>query len=149
MDDLDRRLLKALQSDGRAHVTTLAHRLDVPRSTVQERIKRLQDRGIVQGFVPVLDHAALGFPVEAHILARFTPDPGVEQREVANRLAKVAGVEAVHVIGGEWDLIIKVRAASTEALADLVLDGIRTVPGVERSVTCTTFYSASGRGLAS
>ncbi len=138
-------MIRELQRDGRMHITTLANRLGVPRSTAQERLKRLQERGVIQGFRPVLDHVALGRPVSAHILARFTPDPGVAQRDVAKRLAQVPGVEEVHVASGEWDLIIRVRAASAEALGDMVLDDIRTVPGIERTLTCSSFFVAPGR----
>lgn len=143
MDELDRRLIAALRTDGRMPVTGLADRLHVPRTTVQERLRRLQDDGIIQGFRPALDHAKLGQPVEAFILGRFSPLAGTTQRDVARRLAQVPGVEDVHVISGEWDLIIHVRGASLEAIGDMVLDHIRAVPGVERTLTCSSFHRES------
>ncbi|MGB0652848.1 MAG: Lrp/AsnC family transcriptional regulator [Thermoplasmatota archaeon] len=146
MDELDRRLIEALMADGRAHVSTLAHRLEVPRSTVQERLKRLQERGIITSFRPMLDHAQLGRPVQAHILARFTSGAGIGQREVAARLAAIPGVEEVHVASGEWDLILRVRGKDLEDIADLVLDHIRAVPGIERTLTCSSFHVAEGVG---
>lgn len=140
MDEMDRRLIAALQTDGRMPVTALADRLQVPRTTVQERLRRLQERAIIRGFRPVLDHAQMGEPVEAFILGRFSPQAGTTQREVARRLASIRGVETVHVISGEWDLIIHVRGASLEAIGALVLDAIRAVPGVERTLTCNSFH---------
>jgi DNA-binding Lrp family transcriptional regulator len=140
MDDLDRRLIKALQLDGRAPVASLARRLDVPRSTVQERLNRLSDDGVIRRFVPVLDHAKLGRPVTAHILASFMQGPGVSQRQVAQRLADIPGVHEVHLISGEWDILLKVHAESIEAIGDLVIDRIRDVPGIARTVTMTSFH---------
>lgn len=133
-------MIHELQRDGRVHITTLAHRLGIPRSTAQERLKRLQESGVIRGFVPVLDHAELGKPVLAHILGTFMPGTGVSQRDVARKLMKIPDVEEVHLISGEWDILMRVRGASLEAIGDLVLDRIREVEGIARTLTCASFH---------
>lgn len=140
MDELDGRLIAELQRDGRAHVTQLAHRLKVPRSTVQERLRRLQEEGIVRGFRPVLDHARLGRPSVAFILAMFQPGSGAQHRQIVRDLLKVEGIERVDMVSGEWDILMRVRAPSFEAVGDLIVDRLRTMPTIARTLTLPSFH---------
>ncbi len=141
MDDLDRRLIAELKRDGRAHVTSLANRLQVPRSTVQERLRRLQETGVVKRFVPVLDHGAMGQPLLVLMLATFKPDDGVGQRAVAQALTRIPGITEVHLITGEWDFLMKLRAADMSDLSNLIIDRIRSTPGVARTLTMTSLHT--------
>jgi Lrp/AsnC family transcriptional regulator, leucine-responsive regulatory protein len=74
-------------------------------------------------------------------MASFTPASGTSQREVAKRIARLHGVEEVFVISGEWDILAKVRGASIESIGELVLEKIRTTPGVARTLTMASFAS--------
>lgn len=143
MDDLDRRLIAELRRDGRAHVTSLAHKLEVPRSTVQERLRRLHDTGVIERFVPVLDHAAMGQPLLVLMLATFKPDDGLGQREVAEALVRIPGITEVHLITGEWDFLMKLRAADMSDLSNLIIDRIRSTRGVARTLTMTSLHTVA------
>ncbi len=122
-------------------MTSLAHKLEVPRSTVQERLKRLQESGIIRRFVPLLDHAAMGRPLLVLMLATFKPDDGVGQRAVAEALTRIPGITEVHLITGEWDFLMKLRAADMTDLSDLIIDRIRSTPGVARTLTMTSLHT--------
>lgn len=139
LDDLDGEILHRLQRDGRKGAAELARELDQPRTTIAERIRRLEDRGIVQGYTAVVNYAALGEGVVSFVMASFTPASGTSQKEVARRIARLHGVEEVHVISGEWDILAKVRGQSIEAIGELVLEKIRTTPGVARTLTVSVF----------
>ena len=140
MDELDDRLLRELSRDGRAPVSALARRLKVPRSTVKERLDRLIKLGVIKRFEAVLDHNKLGQPTIVYILASFMPGTGGIHREVARDLMRIPGVEAVAMISGEWDLLLRVRGASMEAVGNLIVDRLRTIPSIARTLSMGSFY---------
>lgn len=140
IDELDERLLRELSRDGRAPVAALARRLKVPRSTVQERIDRLKRSGVIKRFEAVVDKSKLGQPTMVYILASFMPGTGGIHREVARGLMGIPGVEAVAMISGEWDLLLRVRGESTEAVGNLIVDRLRTIPSIARTQSMASFY---------
>lgn len=141
LDDLDRRILQELRRDGRKGAAELARELAQPRTTIAERMKRLEDRRVVLGYAARINYAELGQGVVAFVMASFTPGSGTSQKEVAKRIARLPGVEEVHVISGEWDILAKVRGSSIEAIGELVLEKLRTTPGVARTLTMAAFAS--------
>ncbi len=113
----------------------------MPRTTVQERVKRLVNNGIIKRFTIQQDYSKLGKPVTAFILVSFLSGSGISQREAAMRIAEIPDIYEVHVISGDWDIIVKARGESIQAIGELVLDRIRNVKGVERTLTCTSFVA--------
>lgn len=140
MDKLDGRLLAELQKDGRVPASTLAQTLGVPRSTVQERMRRLEAKGIVLGYRAVVDPAKLGTPSFAYILASFQPGSGAQHRRLVQDLLKIDGIERVDMISGEWDIILRVRGASLEAIGAMIVDKLRTIPAIARTLTLPSFH---------
>jgi DNA-binding Lrp family transcriptional regulator len=63
----------------------------------------------------------------------------VSQRDLAEQISKIQGIEEVHIISGEWDIIAKVRSSSIEDIGDLILDRIRALEGVGSTITCVSF----------
>jgi len=115
--------------------------LGVPRATVQERVRKMRKGGVIKRFTVIPDHAQLGRPVKGFILVSFLPNPNVSQRKLAADIAMLEGVQEVDLISGEWDIIIKVRGASMEEIGALVIDRLRAMKGVGRTVTCVSFAS--------
>jgi Lrp/AsnC family transcriptional regulator, leucine-responsive regulatory protein len=140
MDDLDRRLINELTKDGRATAIELGDRLGLPRSTVQERMKRLRSNGVILGYRAVLDHARLGSPTYAYILASFQAGSGAQHRKIVRDLLRIDGVQRVDMISGEWDIILQVRGASLEAIGAMVVDRLRTLPSIARTLTLPSFH---------
>ncbi|RLG47489.1 MAG: Lrp/AsnC family transcriptional regulator [Thermoproteota archaeon] len=144
LDEKDLRILEILQSDGRAAVKRIAREVGSPVSTVHSRIKRLERAGVIRGYRAVLDPRLLGLPVTAFILARVAyrvpgEEAEISQREVAARVARFREIQEVHIVAGEWDLLLKVRGASVEEVGRLVVDRLRAVKGIERTLTCVVF----------
>ena len=141
MEGKDEAIIRKLRIDSSVPVSELASELQLPRTTVQERIKRLVQSGIIKRFTLQLDYSKVGKPVTAFILVSFLAGSGVSQREAAEKIAEIDDVFEVHVISGDWDIIAKARGESIQSIGELVLDRIRNVKGVERTLTCTSFVT--------
>ncbi len=139
LDEKDRAILSALEKDSRRSTKAIAKDLNIPRATVHERIRRMMERGVIKGFTVIPDFGKLGEPVTAFILVSFLPNNHISQRELAEKISRLEGVHAVHLISGEHDILLKVRGESMERIGDLVIDKLRQMDGVGRTLTCTCF----------
>jgi len=141
MEEKDAIIIRKLRVDSSQPVSELAAELQLPRTTVQERIKKLIQNGIIKRFTLQLDYSKVGKPVTAFILVSFLAGTGVSQKEAAQKIAEIEDIYEVHVISGDWDIIAKARGESIQSIGELVLDKIRNVKGVERTLTCTSFVT--------
>ncbi|MCU1448421.1 MAG: transcriptional regulator, AsnC family [Acidimicrobiales bacterium] len=131
VDDLDARLLAALDESPRAGVLDLARRLEVARGTVQARLEKLQQRGVVIGFGPQLDLPAMGYEVLA-----FTTLEIAQGRlaDVVEHLRAIPEVLEAHATSGPGDLHCRVVARTNEHLQS-VINRILEVRGIDRTST--------------
>ncbi len=141
LDSIDRRLLEELSKNSRENIASLSKKLGIPRTTVHYRIRKLIDEGIIRKFTIKPDYKKLNLGTTAFILARYDPESGVSQREVAQRVAALEGVYEVHIIAGEWDLLIKVRAPTAEDIGEIVVDRLRDIKGIGQTVTMVSFVT--------
>jgi Lrp/AsnC family transcriptional regulator, leucine-responsive regulatory protein len=139
LDERDLAILGILKKDSRRSTKAIATELEMPRATVHERIKRMVEKGVIRGFTVKLDHAKMGRPITAFILISFLPEPTISQRNLAQDIANMEGVQEVHLISGEYDILVKVRGTSMESIGSLVIDKIRMLRGVGRTLTCSSF----------
>jgi len=131
VDDLDRRLIRALQRDGRAAVSELALDLGVTRATVKARMDRLRAKGDVAGYTVLTRIDVAAHPVRGMMML------GIEGRgteRVRRALLGIVEVQAVHSTNGTWDLIVELGTATLNDFDD-VLFRIRRMDGVTRSET--------------
>lgn len=128
LDDLDRRLIALLRTDGRAPVTTLARQLGVTRATVNSRLERLQESGRVLGFTVRMkdDHDD---DVRAITLIEVE---GRTTNDVIRALRGLPEIQSLHTTNGGWDLVAEIRCESLLQF-DRVLGQIRSVDGVINS----------------
>jgi len=141
LDSIDVRLLEELSRNSRENIASLSKKLGIPRTTVHYRIRKLIDEGVIEKFTIKPDYKKLNLGTTAFILARYDPESGVGQREVAQRVAALDGVYEVHIIAGEWDLLIKVRAATAEDVGKIVVDRLRDIKGIGQTVTMVSFVT--------
>jgi DNA-binding Lrp family transcriptional regulator len=132
IDALDGRLIGLLMAEPRVGVLEASRRLGVARGTVQARLDRMQARGVITGYGPDIDPAALGYQVMAFITLEIRQEAGHDP--VADRLATIAEVLEAHTITGAGDMLCRVVARSN---ADLqrVIDAIVALAGVVRTST--------------
>jgi DNA-binding Lrp family transcriptional regulator len=132
VDHLDAALIELLAAEPRVGMLEASKRLRVARGTVQARLERLQGRGVITGYGPEVDPAALGYEVTAFVTLEIRQAGGHDP--VAERLAAIPEVLEVHTITGAGDMLCRVVARSN---ADLqrVIDAIVSAEGVVRSAT--------------
>jgi DNA-binding Lrp family transcriptional regulator len=132
IDELDARLIELLTAEPRVGVLEASRRLGVARGTVQARLDRLQARGVVTGYGPDIDPAALGHGVSAFVTLEIRQAGGHDP--VVDRLADIPEVLEVHTITGNGDMLCRV-VARTNADLQRVIDAIVAVAGVVRAST--------------
>jgi DNA-binding Lrp family transcriptional regulator len=131
-DSLDVRLVELFRDEPRVGVLEASRRLGVARGTVQARLDRMQAHGVITGFGPDIDPAALGFAVAAFVTLEIRQAGGHDP--VAYGLAVIPEVLEVHTITGPGDMLCRV-VARTNADLQRVIDMIVDVPGVVRAAT--------------
>ncbi len=141
VDELDNRLLAALQRDARASLSELAQSLGVTRTTIRSRLQRLKQSGEIVGFTVLTRQGVTESPVRGLMML------GIEGRgteRIMSRIAAMQEVRAVHSTNGSWDLIAEI---GTETLAELdkILFQIRRMEGVTRSETNLLLSTRTGR----
>ena len=131
LDELDARLLLLLTDEPRLGVLECSRRLGVARGTVQARLDKLIARGVLCGFPPALDLAAMGYGLTAFAVVEIAQG---FRSEVAEHLAAIPEVCEVHATTGQGDLHVRMVARSNDDL-QRVVDEVVAVPGVQRTST--------------
>ena len=138
MDDTDRELISLLRDDARMPVVTLAKKLRVARTTVQNRLARLEKDGTIQGYTLRLMPGADGHRIRALTTVAVE---GTRAAEVLRALRGNPNVYSLHTTNGRWDIVLALRVDSLEVF-DRVLNAIRSIDGVantETSILLSTF----------
>ena len=132
LDDIDRAMLRVLCEDGRISMLELATRLGISRGNAYARFERLRRDGVLAGFTARIDVRRLGLTVAAFVNVR------IEQQSwqtIRKQLLAIEEVEYAALTTGGSDFVVLVRAANVETLRDVVLDRLRSVPGVRSTYT--------------
>ncbi len=144
LDERDTKILKLLQSNCSITAREIARSIGSPITTVYSKIKRMEKLGIVRQYKAILDARKLDRGTTAFILASFVYRPRgreepLSQRDVAKQIAAIPEVQEVHIITGGWDILIKARTDHVDTLGKLVMDRLRTVEGVENTLSCIVY----------
>lgn len=116
--DLDRAIVRELAEDGRRSFTELAERVGLSVSAVHQRVRRLEQRGVVRGYAARLDGEQIGLPLTAFV--SLTPIDPAAPDDYPQRLAHLKQVEACWSVAGDESYILKVRVATPPALEELL-----------------------------
>jgi Lrp/AsnC family transcriptional regulator, leucine-responsive regulatory protein len=131
IDDIDLRILDMLQRNGKLSQAKIAGAVGLTTPSVNERIKKMERHGMIRGFVALLDHEKMGFPLTAYVDVALE-HPRFEKGFVDD-LEKLLGVQECHYLAGEFAYRLKVKAVSTAALADFLQHRLMTIKGVVRT----------------
>ena len=132
MEEIDRKILSLLASDGRMSFTDLARQTGLSVSATHQRVRRLERRGVIRGYAAVINAADAGLPLTAFISIK--PFDPAAADDAPDRLAPLAAIEACHSVAGEENYILKVRVASPGDLENL-LSEIRAAANVSTRTT--------------
>ncbi len=125
----DQQLLNVLRDNARASVTEIAQILDVSRSTIQKRLERLEDNGVIAGYTVQLSSAYLDQEIKAHVSIKVEPR---QTPDIIKEMKKIDAVRSIYSVSGPFDLITEIAAFDVSAL-DQVIDRIIDIQGVERT----------------
>lgn len=134
IDATDRRILALLQDNARMTQTEVAKAVGLAPSAVLERLRKLEARGTVRGYVALIDPHVLDQRMLAFVAVR-TSAVGEAERDVAAQLAAIPEVLEVHFVAGDDCLLLKMRARDAEHVGDLLRHQVSTVPGVRSTRT--------------
>ncbi len=141
MEDTDREIVRLLARDGRMSYTDLAKSTGLSTSAVHQRVRRLEQRGVITGYVATVSTDAIGLTLTAFI--SVTPLDPAAPDDAPDRLAHLPEIEACHSVAGEESYILKVRVTSPGRLEEL-LARIRAEANVatRTTVVLSTPYEA-------
>jgi Lrp/AsnC family transcriptional regulator, leucine-responsive regulatory protein len=132
VEDIDRRIVSLLSRNGRMSFTELAKQAGLSVSAVHQRVRRLEQDGVITGYVALCDTEVIGLPLTAFVSIK--PFDASAPDDVPQRLRQLLEIEACHSVAGEENYILKVRVATPTALEEL-LQQIRTLAGVSTRTT--------------
>lgn len=139
LEDVDARISAILAADGRCSFTDLAERVGLSVSAAHQRVRRLEERGVLQGYAARLDAEQVGLPLTAFV--SLTPIDPAAPDDYPQRLADLSAIEACHSVAGVESYIIKVRVASPAALEALLAQiRVRAAVSTRTTVVLSTPY---------
>jgi Lrp/AsnC family leucine-responsive transcriptional regulator len=135
LDFIDIKILEILQADGRASHSAIAEAVGLSQPSVHERVKKLEQRGVIRGYAALVDPEALGLDVLAFISVRLSD---YKPEDIANAVAEIPEVIETHHIAGEECFIVKIRCRANMDLQD-ILERIWNAGPVTGSKTTIAF----------
>ena len=148
LDKVEEEIVRELHRNSNRRIHQLAEALNLPRSTLHNRIKKLERQGIIKTYQAVIDYPRIGQPVTALVHIVITSEQSAE--EVADQLKRFPHVESVYIVTGPFDLIIKVRFKDTDELGRFIFDktvGLRSLSGIERTESMIVLTTKKEFGL--
>ena len=139
INDLDAQILTILQRNARVSNAEIARQVGVAPSAVFERIRKLEERGVIRGYSAQIDPHAVGLGLVAYTFVRSNDRPGGIR--TAKLLAEIPEVLEVHHVAGEDCFLVKVRAADTEALGRLLRERLGKISTISSTRTTIVLES--------
>ena len=136
LDETDHRILDELTRDGRMSMRTLAETLHISRANAYARVERLRTTGVIRGFRAEVDPELTGLGTSAYITLNVRQ---AAWRQIAEQLQALPGIVHIALVGGEFDVVLLVRARDNADLRRLVLDEIQDLDGVVSTRTLLIF----------
>lgn len=142
LDATDQQIVRLLHSDGRLTQESIAHQVCLSRPAVHDRVKRLEESGVIVGYQAQIDWRKVGQSLTVFIWIRAS---GGKLHDIAEAIMELRNgdtlVEECHLVTGEWCLLLKARTASTLTLQQLV-DRLREMPRIRQTMTTVVLSSA-------
>jgi DNA-binding Lrp family transcriptional regulator len=139
LDDIDRRLLRALVADARVSNKELAAKVGIAQSTCLARVRALREAGVIRGYHADVDPEALGHDLQAMIAIRLQPHARGAMAKFTAELSRRPEVLEVYFVAGATDFLVHVAMASTDALRRFVADALNRDPAIAGTETNLIF----------
>jgi Lrp/AsnC family transcriptional regulator, leucine-responsive regulatory protein len=132
VEQIDRKIVLLLARNGRMSFTELAKQAGLSVSAVHQRVRRLEQDGVIKGYAAMFNSADVGLPLTAFVSIK--PFDAAAPDDLPQRLEHLTAIEACHSVAGDENYILKVRVPSPTALEELLYQ-IRTLGGVSTRTT--------------
>ena len=139
IDKKDIKIIEYLKEHGRDKISDISNSLQIPRATIFERMERLRKDGFIKKYTVDLNYEKLGYSVLAYIMIQYNSKSSIDQRSLCVNLSRLENVISASIITGDWDIIILTAQKSMKDLSTFVLEKLRTMDGVEKSITIPLF----------
>lgn len=135
LDSIDKKILAALQSDGRVSWVELADRVNLSPSACQRRVQSLTDSGVITGFTARVNPVAMGFEIEAYLSVRVERHDVKRAQEFRRAIARYPEVLSCRMMTGDIDFLLHVIARDVQSYGRFVEEKILSLPGVTDAST--------------
>jgi DNA-binding Lrp family transcriptional regulator len=142
LDDIDRKIISELTRDGRMSVTQVAENVHISRAHAYTRIGRLTSEGVLSKFTALVDPIKAGLRSSAYVTLKLKQDAW---RELRDQLGAIPEVHHVALVGGDFDVILLVRAVDNIDLRRVIFDQLQSMPGVLDTQTFLVFEDVDTR----
>ena len=148
LDEKDLAILTLIQENCKLTANQIGKKIYSPITTVFAKIKRMEEMGVIKQYRAILSGEKLNLGTAAFILASVSyrtkneQETPVSQRDVAEEIARFPEVQEVHIITGDWDLLVKLRAENVDTVGKFVVDKLRLIKGLDKTLTCMVFETA-------
>jgi DNA-binding Lrp family transcriptional regulator len=140
IDEIDTQILGALERDGRLSMRQLAEEVHISRANAYARVERLTQSEVITGYTALVDPVSRGLSTSAYLTMNVRQ---TDWRQIHAQLRALPGIEHIALVGGEFDVVMLVRARDNSDLRRLVLDEIQGIPGVLSTRTLLVFEESS------
>lgn len=140
LSEKDIKLLELLQKNCKAALKDISRELNSPVTTVYEKIKRFEKEGIIKKYTAVLDGKKLDKSLTVFVFVTIKyhfadEQKPLSQRDIAKKISQIPNVQEVHIITGDWDLLLKIKGKDMEEISSFVIDKLRAIKGIDRTFT--------------
>lgn len=141
LDETDLAILRELRADGRLSVSALAEAVHISRSHAYSRLTRLTEAGVITGYRAVVDPSRAGRPESAYVFLKVRQSAW---RELKSALLELDELEHYALVGGEFDVVLLIRARNSADLRRIVFERIQPLPGIVDARTSIVFEDGPG-----
>jgi len=142
LDDVDKKIIAELTRDGRMSVTTVAENVHISRAHAYSRISRLTSEGVLTKFTALVDPVKAGLKSSAYVTLKVSQH---SWRELKEELRAIPEVQHIALVGGDFDVILLVRAEDNVGLRRVIFDQLQSMPGVLDTQTFLIFEDLDNR----
>ncbi len=140
LDDKDFLILHELKENARNSTKQIAINVDIPRVTVHDRIQKMVKNEIIKKFTVLPNYEKLDLNITVFVFVASNPyESNISISKIADEIKSFNGVFEVHIISGEYDILLKIRGKSFDEVGKNTIAKIRHIKGVGRTFTCPCF----------
>ena len=148
LDRFDRAILRVLAGDGRISITDLAREIGLSKSPTQARLRRLEKDGVITGYRALFDPIRLGLDHVSFVEVRLHDTREAALAEFNAAVTRIAEIEQVHLIAGNFDYLMKVRTQDMTDYRRVLAERISTLPHVANTSTYVAMQAVKENALS-